>query len=123
MALHGCKPYSLVYMKKKLIEHFGEDTQCHSQEGINDLFSLNMNTFHNSIILCKYERNSDPYRVGKISIISVGVKLIRDDIRNMTTSTDTYDVEFNIINFRRNSSVCACITKNIIINTEHQCNL
>ena len=84
----GEPPYSSVYMKEKLQEHFGEKI------AMITVNNQNVVTFHStaeSIISEFYKQPKvDDFEVEKARIVKTAVKLITSDIKNLNASNTTY---------------------------------
>ena len=90
MASHGCEPYSLVFIKSKLIDHFGEDFEFYGSNGKNDIISISSSK--HSIIDQLYSSSNAKVMNTELEKIKKIGKLIRDDIKDLNFLTDTYDL-------------------------------
>ncbi|XP_060562092.1 uncharacterized protein LOC132721742, partial [Ruditapes philippinarum] len=97
----GEKAYSTKHMKKKIIEHFGNEVIISSIDGKNDIVSLKSNA--SAIIHSFYEDlqgQSDEEK--KIRILETAGKLLKADINSMKTSRDYYP-SFNDVSSAENN--------------------
>lgn len=92
MDSYGCEPYSIPYMKTKLIETYKDNIQFYSKEGSRDLICLThscdkiIQELHSHL----KEAKSNPEKE-KFEIISTAAKFLIQDIKRMDVSMESYD--------------------------------
>ena len=85
------EPYSNVYMKKKILEHFGTRILISTVDGKSNVVTF---TDTASSILNQYHveaRSADPEKE-KAQLLCAAAKLLKNDIKGLQTNKDDYDV-------------------------------
>lgn len=91
MTLNGCQPFSTQYMKKKLLDHFGEKLTIISDPCRPDVVSLKSTL--DDIILNFYKKPQQlSAEAEKIRIVETAAEIIRCDIQSVKCNHDLYDI-------------------------------
>ena len=89
MTEYDCEPYSEYYLKKKLLEQFGEDLVITSTPGVSDIVLVSKTATH--IVKEYHESIRKSSEEEHIKILKAAAKIIRDDVLRQKYVVDKYD--------------------------------
>jgi hypothetical protein len=99
-----CEPYSPIYLKKKLIEKFGDNLIVTSTTGLSDIVTLSPTS---SKVLREYhESKTQNEEEENIRIIKAAGQIIHDEIVRKKCSTESYDIGDSLSSPEESLSFC-----------------